>query len=109
MMIALASQFHVYIQEKALVGAFSVIVKLHLIFGNLGLKLYQGPAAGVLGPGGQEAGDPGLGTQRHLPALLQVSRTTIVGESAYFHSKAPLFREMSLVVDTSEDCDNTFL
>ena len=85
-----------------------MIVKLHLIFGNLGLKLYRGPAAGVLGPGGQEAGDPGLGTQRHLPALLQVSRETIVGESAYFHSKTPLFREMSLVVDTSEDCDNTF-
>ena len=27
-------------QEKALVGAFSVIVKLRVIFGNLRLKLY---------------------------------------------------------------------
>ena len=36
---ALAGTFN---QEKALVGAFSLIVKLRVIFGNLRLKLYRG-------------------------------------------------------------------
>ena len=54
---ALAYQFHFYLlfyivlnmkalvgtfnKEKALVGAFSMIVKLHVIFENLRLKLYR--------------------------------------------------------------------
>ena len=37
-MKALVSAFN---QEKALVGAFSVIVKLRVIFSNLGFKLYS--------------------------------------------------------------------
>ena len=31
-----------------------------------------GPAAGLLGHGGAAGRDPGLGTERHLPAVQQV-------------------------------------
>ena len=36
-------------QKKALVGAFSVIVKLRIIFGNLRFKLYQTRSRAELG------------------------------------------------------------
>ena len=62
-----ASQFHIYLswgqclfimvgtfnQEKALVGAFSVIVKLCVILGNLRLKLYTPGQDGDTGPVGR--------------------------------------------------------
>ena len=66
-------------QEMALVGAFSVIVKLRVIFGNLRLKLYCVPSSHALRVSAQDTGYQGPGL---LGLVAVMTPTTHYGEQS---------------------------